>query len=198
MKFVDALITWTQNVFGPFGATGLFILAFMESSFFPIPVEVLLIPLCLAHPELFLWYGAVASVGSAFGGVFGYYMGHVGKKAVLYRMFPKDKIHRIHEMFVKYQDWAVFVAGFTPLPWKLVAIAGGAFYIKFWRFFVIALFSRTLRFMLVAFLTFWFGPPVVSFLNENFNLWTFIIVGVAFLVYYVYMKVKGKRAFIWI
>jgi len=198
MEIVKLMVEWTQDVFGAFGGLGLFVLAFIEGIFFPIPVEVLLIPLCLANPELFIYYGIIASIGSAVGGAFGYYVGYVGKKAVLDRLFSQEQIGKVHNMFVKYQDLAVFVAGFTPLPWKLITISSGAFYIKFWRFFVVALISRSLRFMSVAFLTYYFGSSIVGFLDKNFNLWTVIIVLVVFLAYYLYMKIKGKKALIWI
>ena len=122
-------VEWTKEVFAPMGAWGLFVLSFIEASFFPVPIETLLFILCLASPENSLWYASIATVGSTLGGVSGYYIGYVGKMAILEKLFRKDKIEKAHNLFNKYGWLTVFIGGFTPLPYKLVTIASGVFYI---------------------------------------------------------------------
>ena len=87
MSLFDGIIEWTEATFAPLGAWGLFILAFIESSFFPIPPDILLIILSLASPEKALFYALICTIGSVLGGMLGYGVGYVGEKAVLERFF---------------------------------------------------------------------------------------------------------------
>lgn len=188
MSLLNGWIEWTREVFAPMGSLGLFILSFIEASFFPVPIEALLFILCLANPENSLWYALVATVGSSLGGVGGYYIGYVGKMAILEKLFKKEKIERAHRLFEKYGWWAVFIGGFTPLPYKIFTIASGVFYIDLKKFISASLISRGLRFFAEAILLMLYGQMIVNFLDKNFNLITIVVVVGSIIVYWVYRK----------
>ena len=188
MSFFAQLMTWTQKTFEPLGALGLFILAFMESSFFPIPPDVLLIILSLAEPNKALWFALVCTIGSVIGGIFGYIIGYAGKEAVLKRIVSQRKIEKVHKMFEKYEAWAIGIAGFTPIPYKVFTISAGAFYINFRKFVIASLLSRGARFAIEAVLIMYFGKAIVGFIDTYFNWITLIGVAVIAAFYLFYKK----------
>ncbi len=193
MSIFLPVLEWTKNTFEPLGAGGLFILAFMESSFFPIPPDILLIVLCLAKPEFALIYALVCTLGSTIGGMFGYLIGYVGEVAVLERLFSKSKIAKVHNLFQRYEVWAIGIAGFTPIPYKVFTIAAGVFYLDFKKFIIVSFFSRGARFFLEAILIIWFGAVVVGLINKYFNIVT--LVGAVLLLagYIIYRRIKKMR-----
>lgn len=198
MEIIQPVIDWTWNVFGKFGAAGMFIVAFTESSFSPVPCEALLIPLCLADPSNFLLYATACVVGSVFGAMFGYLIGLLGKKAILEKLFSEHKIHKVHKMYDKHGSLAIFIGGFTPLPYKLFTISAGAFYINFKKFVIVSLIARSLRFFTISFLIYLYGGAILGFMNKYFNLTTLIAVICLVIVYVIYMKVKKKKMFVFI
>jgi len=185
------LVKWTETVFGSFGWVGLFALAFIESSFFPIPPDILLIILSLAEPDKALFFALICTVGSVFGGMFGYLIGYAGKEAVLKRFVSEEKIKKVHDLFNRYESWAIFIAGFTPIPYKVFTIAGGVFYIKFWNFVLMSLISRGLRFFIVAIFVMYFGQRVVDYLNGKFEIATIIVTIIILVVWWIYKKRKS-------
>lgn len=184
------LVKWTETVFGSLGWIGLFVLAFIESSFFPIPPDVLLIILSLAEPDKALFFALICTIGSVLGGMFGYLIGYAGKEAVLKRFVSEEKIKKVHNLFNKYESWAIFIAGFTPIPYKVFTIAGGVFYIKFWNFVLMSLISRGLRFFIVAIFVMYFGQRVVDYLNGRFEIFTLVITLIALVIWWIYRKRK--------
>ena len=166
-KIVNWTIHWATTPYGPWA---LFFLAFAESSFFPIPPDVLLIALSLISPEKALWYATVCMFGSAMGGMLGYYIGLKGGRPLLERFVSPEKINTVHNYFEKYEEWAIGIAGFTPIPYKVFTIAGGAFYINFKRFVVISFLSRGARFYLVAGLIMLFGEQIKDSISRYSNL----------------------------
>ncbi|MFH1456303.1 MAG: YqaA family protein [archaeon] len=190
MGLFNSVLIWTQNTFLPLGEWGLFILAFMESSFFPIPPDVLLIILTLANPKLGLLYALICTVGSVLGAMFGYGIGYAGEKIVLEKMFRKDKIDRVHRLFDKYGAWAIAIAAFTPLPFKIFTIAAGVFYINFKKFVIASTIGRGARFFLLAGFLMVFGEMIVNMLNTYLNWISIIAVAVLVIVYLLYKKRK--------
>jgi len=158
----------------PWGIYVLFAIAFVESSFFPIPPDVFLVALAIALPKKSFKYAAVCAVGSVLGGAFGYALGlwameGVGMPIVsLYGLM--DKYEQVQHLYQKYDGLAIFAAGFTPLPYKLFTITAGAFDINFLTFMVVSLLSRSARFFLVAAFIYYFGAPVKSYIDRYFNL----------------------------
>jgi len=194
MNLITNIITWTENTFRPLGSLGLFILAFMESSFFPIPPDLLLIVLCLAEPDKALLFAAVCTAGSVLGGMFGYLIGYIGEETILKRFFPKKKIAKVHRLFNKYEAWAVGIAAFTPLPYKIFTISAGVFYVNFKKFVIASLVGRGARFFILATAVMFYGESVKIYIEEYFNWFTILAVVFVFLVYVFYVKVIKKRS----
>jgi membrane protein YqaA with SNARE-associated domain len=147
----------------------LFALAVAESSFFPIPPDVLLVTLGVARPEMAIWYGVITSVGSVLGGGLGYAIGLYGGRPLLYRFFNETKINAVERLYDRFNAWATGIAGLTPIPYKVFTIAGGALKINFKIFMLASLASRSLRFMVEGVLLYFFGEPIKDFLYTQFN-----------------------------
>ena len=174
-KLYDWVLHWAAT---PYAMPALFIIAFVESSFFPIPPDVLLIAMVVAVPAGWLRFALICSVGSVLGGMFGYLIGYqfmdlIGNRIVEFYHFQEewDKIGLLYE---KYNAWAVAAAGFTPLPYKVFTLSAGAFEINFPIFFLASALSRSARFFLVAALLCKFGPPFKALIEKYFNLFTIV------------------------
>lgn len=175
--WVHALYAWTLSWAGtPHATAALAAIAFAESSFFPIPPDVLLIPLGLGQPTWAFWYAAVCTVGSAIGGLAGYGLGYWGGRPLITRMFGDEVVGRVHDYFQRYEAWAVVIAGFTPIPYKVFTIGAGLFYVNLRIFMVASLLSRGARFFLVAALLYAFGPPIRAFIERHFEWLTVLLV----------------------
>lgn len=156
----------------------LFIIAFAESSFFPIPPDVILAPMAVARPDRWLSSAAICTAGSALGGVAGYLIGWGLFEAVgvpiieLYAMH--DAYARFRELYLAY-DWIVVaIAGFTPIPYKLATIASGAVQMAIVPFIVASVASRGARFLMVALVAAKFGPPVLAVIEKRLTLFTIV------------------------
>jgi len=191
MIFQD-LIEWTKAKFLPYDFFGLFVLAFIEASFFPVPPDVLLILLCLLNKNLFLFYALITTIGSVLGGVLGYGIGYLGEHYILEKLFSKKKIEKVHRLFDKYEAWAIFIAGFTPVPYKVFTIAAGVFYVNIKKFILFSFLSRGLRFFLEAFLIFLFGDLILFLLENYFDILTFFGVLVLIVIYVFYVRFYKK------
>jgi len=167
----DWVLRWAET---PYGTWALFLLAFSESSFFPIPPDILLIALAVAIPKKSIKYALICSVGSVLGGCFGYligwqFMAGIGKKILdLYGLAPQYDY--IKNLYTNYDAWAIGIAGFTPIPYKLFTIAAGAFNINFPVFIFASLVSRSARFFLIGGLIYFFGPRIQVFIDKYFNI----------------------------
>ncbi|MDG2451340.1 MAG: DedA family protein [Paracoccaceae bacterium] len=152
----------------------LFIVAFVESSVFPIPPDVLMIPMIIARPSRAFVIAGVALVGSVLGGMLGYYIGSglfetVGKPVL--EFYGKDKY--FDEFAVRYQEygaWAVLIAGVTPFPYKVITILSGATSLNLGVFIVASIVARGLRFFIVAALLWKFGAPIRDFIERRLGL----------------------------
>jgi membrane protein YqaA with SNARE-associated domain len=166
----DKLFAWIDSLaLMPHPSWWLFLLAFAESSFFPIPPDVLLVTLGVANPESAIWYGFVCSLGSVLGGMLGYGIGLFGGRPLVYKIFAEKKIHAVERLYDRYNAWATGIAGLTPIPYKVFTIAGGAFKINFKVFVLASIVSRTLRFMAEGILLFFYGAAIRVFIFKWFN-----------------------------
>jgi len=195
MSFLNGIVAWTKEIFLPLGPFGLFLLAFMESSFFPVPPDVLLIILCLAEPSSSLLFALLCTLGSVLGAIFGYYIGKYFGRPVLTLMFKEEKIDKVHRLFQKYEAWAIFIAGFTPIPYKLFTIAGGVFEINMRNFIIASTLSRGLRFFIIAGFLLFFGEMIVDFINNYLGLASIAFVIVLISAYYGFQYLKKKKYF---
>jgi membrane protein YqaA with SNARE-associated domain len=169
-RLYDWVLHWADT---PYGIWALFALAFAESSFFPIPPDVLLIALAIGNPAKAFKFALVCSAGSVLGGWAGYCIGYefmtgIGQKIVTMYGFG-DKVDYIGALYKQYDAWAVTIAGFTPIPYKVFTIAAGMFKIDFLVFTLASVFSRSARFLLVAALIYRFGPGIKGFIDRYFN-----------------------------
>jgi len=166
----DKLFEWIDQLAAtPHPGVWLFALAFAESSFFPIPPDVLLITLGVASPERAIFYGFLCSLGRVLGGMVGYGIGLYGGRPLVYKVFSENKIHAVERLYDRYNAWATGIAGLTPIPYKVFTIAGGAFKINFKIFVIASIISRSLRFMAEGVLLALFGEPIRDFLYKQFN-----------------------------
>jgi len=177
-RFYDWVLHWAET---PYGTWALFLLAFCESSFFPIPPDVLLIALAVVMPKKSFKYALVCSAGSVLGGCLGYligwqFMAGIGEKIIAFYGLTQ-KIEYIKDLYTNYDAWAIGIAGFTPIPYKVFTISAGAFNINFPVFIIASTISRSARFFLVGSLIYIFGPRIQTFIDKYFN-----ILAVAFTV----------------
>ena len=161
---------------------GLFWVSFMESSFFPIPPDVMLIPMVLAKPAKAWVYAAICTAGSVLGGILGYAIGYflyetLGQWLInLYGLATQAEAYR-----AAYNDWGlwiILIKGLTPIPYKLVTIASGAAAFNFWVFIAASIVTRGARFLMVAALLYWLGEPIREFIERRLTLvtTTFVVV----------------------
>lgn len=168
--------SWAET---PHALLVLFILAFIESSFFPIPPDVLLIALLVANNKIKWWkYALICSLGSILGGLFGYFIGYgfyeaVGKKIVEFYNLGG----LMAEMGIKYElysFWIVFTAAFTPIPYKIITISAGFFKISLFGFIIASIVGRAARFFILAYFLKLFGAQVRRAIYKYFNILSII------------------------
>ncbi len=174
MRWMRRLYDWVLSFeSSPHAGRSLFGLAFAESSVFPVPPDVLLIALSLSAPRRAFLYAAICSAGSVVGGCAGYLIGWLFWTEVsgffFTWVFSEEVFDRVAAMYEAYAFWAVFAAGFTPIPYKVFTIAAGVFRISFPVFVIASLLSRSARFFLVALLIRWLGPPARVFIDRHFG-----------------------------
>lgn len=162
---------WAET---PYALPALIILSFTESSFFPIPPDILLMALCFARPKKWVTYAAWCTIASVLGGVFGYYIGwglwaSVGEPIVKF-YHGEDIMARVKELYAVYGFWGVLIAAITPIPYKVFTIASGVFQFDLVQLIFASVLGRGFRFFLVAGLIRGFGPKVKPFLEKNFEL----------------------------
>ncbi len=156
----DRALAWSRH---PHAERYLAAVSFTESAFFPIPPDVLLAPMTLAQPPRWLRFAALTTVTSVLGGLFGYAIGYLALEAVtplLQRIGYWGYFETASGWFAKYGFWAIFIAGFTPIPYKVFTIAAGAAQMALLPFAAGSLIGRGARFFLVAALVRFGGAPI--------------------------------------
>lgn len=157
----------------PYAMASLFILAFAESSFFPIPPDVLLIAIAVASPKVSFKAALWCSIGSVFGGVLGYYIGWglmetVGNSIVQFYN-GQDAWAIFIKKYEEYGGWFLAIAAFTPIPYKISTIASGAANMNLFTFIIISSIGRAARFFLVGGLIYFVGPKVKVYIDKYFD-----------------------------
>ena len=174
-QLYDWVLSWADSHYGTTALAGL---SFTESFFFPVPPDPLLMALSLSKPRRAYYFAAVCSLASVAGGIAGYYIGltlfaTIGEPILnFYGAMEKYELARTY--FRAYDAWAIGIAGFTPIPYKIFTISAGAFQISFAVFVIASALSRSARFFIVAGLIKKFGGPIQSFIDRYFNLLTAI------------------------
>jgi membrane protein YqaA with SNARE-associated domain len=169
-RLYDWVLVWADS---PYGSLALFVIAFVESSFFPIPPDPLLIALCLGMVHRSLSFAALCTAGSVLGGLFGYWIGAsafaVVGEPILDFYGKVDDFNSYRLIFQEQGNVAVFVAALTPVPYKLVTITAGAAGMSVPAFVAASIVGRGLRFFAVAGLLYWKGDAVASLISNHFE-----------------------------
>lgn len=187
-RLYNWVLKWADS---KWGTVALFVIAFTESSFFPIPPDVLLIALCLGMPKKSLWYAFVCLAGSLLGATFGYAIGYWAWGAFdhlfIPALFTQEAFDSVGALYDKWNFWAVFISTFTPIPYKLFAIAAGVFNINLGMFLFASAIGRGLRFLLLGGLIWKFGAPIKTFIDKYFN-WLALLFAVLVISGFVLVK----------
>ena len=162
----------------------LFVVAFAESSFFPIPPDIMIIPMVLAMPSKAWKIAFLSLVASVIGGYFGYAIGKYGYELVAK---PLIAFYGYTDAFAEfsqyYHEWGagiVFVAGLTPFPYKVITITSGVLGLNLWVFGIASILARGIRFYLIAFLLKRYGAPMKLFIEKNLGWLTIVFVVLLF------------------
>ena len=190
---IRPLYDWTLRLAdSPNALVALGIISFIESSFFPIPPDILMIPMIIARPSRAWLIATVALVTSVLGGLFGYFIGAVLFDTVgqpILDFYGKAEAGEVFaQKFNEYGAWAVLVAGVTPFPFKVITIMSGWTGLSLPVFITASILARGLRFFVVAGLLWKFGAPIRDFIERRlglmFTLFMVILIGGFFLVIY--------------
>lgn len=169
-KIYDAVIHLSSDKHAVFW---LFVVAFVESSFFPIPPDIMLIPMILAAPKKAWNFAFVATVGSVIGAYLGYAIGSLCFDMVAVPILNfygvMDKFNEFKDLYHQYGAWIVFGAGITPFPYKIITIASGVVHLNLAVFTVASIIARGLRFYFIAWLLNKFGAPMKDFIEKNLS-----------------------------
>lgn len=197
-KIYDWMLHWADT---PYGPIALFILAFAEASFFPIPPDALLIALALGSRSKSFKFAINTTIGSVTGALLGYAIGYFiwwgfdGSFSAVALFFfnnipgfTQEVFYNVKNLYDEWNFWIIFTAGFTPIPYKVFTISAGAFEINLVMFVFASVISRAARFFLVAYLIWRFGQQIKSFIDKYFNmlaiLFTVLLIGGFVLIKY--------------
>jgi len=178
------------------------LVSFIESSFFPIPPDVMIIPMVIAKKKEFIKIFLIASIFSVSGGILGYLIGYLFFDLAMYVMEfynYKDQLENLKSTMSEgsgFLAWLsiLFLAGFTPLPYKAFTISSGLIAFNLPIFIIVSIISRSLRFFIVAFLSYKFGELFTEYMNKHGSKW-FTVIGILiviiFVFTYLFLKLNG-------
>ena len=170
-RMYDWVLSWADT---PYGTPALAIISFVESSFFPIPPDVLQIALSAAKPRRAFFYATVSLIASVCGAVLGYYIGYALWAMVsdffFSYVFSEDLFKIVENQYNENAFFAIFVAAFTPIPYKIFTVTAGVCKISLFTLLIASVIGRGGRFYLVALLIWLFGPGIKHFIEKYFEL----------------------------
>lgn len=177
---IRALYDWTvKQAASKYAPWVLFLIAFAESSFLPIPPDILLIALILLHRQRWFVFFLICLVGSVTGGIAGYYIGFGLWEAVgpwfLDHVFSVAVFDKVRQLYIDHDFWVVFIAAFTPIPYKVFTISAGVAHLSLPSFIIASIVGRGGRFIIVSLLLYKFGPPIKAFIEKYLGLVTIIL-----------------------
>ena len=189
-KLYDWIISWAHK---KYSSAALFVLAFAESSFFPIPPDILQIALSVSKPKKSFFYALVSSVGSVLGGILGYFIGlflfdTIGS-FIINTLGYQAQFNSVGDLYKSYAFLVILVSAFTPIPYKVFTIAAGFWQVGLLPLIAASAIGRSARFFLVALLFYFFGPKIKEFIDKYFNLLTIVflvlLIGGFFVIKYI-------------
>ena len=192
-RLYDWVLSWASS---PYAVPVLFTVSFVESSFFPIPADPLLIALILGLRKRAFYYAFICTAGSVFGGIFGYFVGSFlwwtetmdfSSIATFFFTyvpgFTEQLFYNIQAQYESYNFVVIFTAAFTPIPYKVFSISAGAFYINFLTFVVASILGRGLRFYGITVVLWYFGRPVKKIIDKYFDLLAILLLLISIISY---------------
>jgi len=187
------VLSWASS---PYAVPVLFTVSFVESSFFPIPADPLLIALILGLRQRAFYYAFICTAGSVFGGIFGYFVGSFlwwtetmefsSIAAFFFTYIPgftEQLFYNIQAQYESYNFVVIFTAAFTPIPYKVFSISAGAFDINFFTFVVASILGRGLRFYGITVVLWYFGRPVKKIIDKYFDLLAILLLLISIISY---------------
>lgn len=195
-ELLSRLSDWVEGFAESDWAIGLLLLvATSESFIFPIPPDPLLIATGLAHPSWALWLAGLVTIASVLGAVVGHWLGRRIGRPLLYRLVSQPRIERAERLFTRFGVWAILVAAFTPIPYKVFTILAGVLDLKISHLVIASLVGRGARFLTLGALIFVYGDSIQSFIDDNFEKLAFAAVaGLVALVAAVLIVDRVRRA----
>lgn len=192
-KTRDRLRDWAiRHAEGPHAARWLSALSFSESSFFPIPPDILLIAIILSRKvSRWFYYAALTTVFSVLGGIAGYAIGYLffdlfGQGIIAFYGL-EEKMTIVQKLFSDNAFMAIFLAAFTPIPYKVFTIAAGVFSINLFPFVIASILGRGIRFFIVGYLAYLFGEGIRAVLYKYFNIISLVIAALVVLIAYLFL-----------
>jgi len=176
-KLYNWALSWAHK---KYSSAALFVLAFSESSFFPVPPDVLQIALSVSKPKKSFYYALISSIGSVLGGIFGYFIGlflfdTVGM-FIIETLGYQAQFSTVGNLYNSYAFLAILVSAFTPIPYKVFTIAAGFWQVGLFPLIAASIIGRSARFFIVASLFYFFGPKIKEFIDKYLNLLTIIFI----------------------
>lgn len=174
MQIIRKIYDWTlRQARTPYAEWTLFGVSFAESSFFPLPPDVMLLPMCIADRAKALRFATVCTVASVLGGLMGYAIGallyETAGKWIIETYHLQSAFDKFHDGFNEWGVWIILAKGLTPIPYKLVTIASGVAHFPLLAFVLASIVTRGARFYLVAWLVMKFGAPIQTFVEKYLN-----------------------------
>lgn len=189
-RLYQRVLSWAKH---PHATRYLAVMSFAESSFFPIPPDVLLAPMALAQPKRAWYFAGLTTVTSVLGGIFGYALGYFLFEPLVFPLIEyfhyTERYLQIEQWFNDWGIWIIFIAGFSPIPYKLFTVAAGFLHIALLPFIVASFLGRGARFFLVSALIVWGGDRLKDKLELYINTigWCCVaILGIIGIVYYLH------------
>jgi membrane protein YqaA with SNARE-associated domain len=179
-------MNWVRHPKAPWFLGGL---SFAESSFFPVPPDVMLAPMSLAKPSKAWYYASITTITSVLGGILGYFIGVFAFDVIeplLHNYGYYERYELAKSWFETWGFWAIFLAGFSPIPYKVFTIASGVIGMAFLPFVIASFIGRGLRFFMVAGLMAWGGEPMEKKLHNYMDIIGWILVGLVIVIWLIY------------
>ncbi len=184
----DRVLIWARH---PKASLYLVIMSFCESVFFPIPVDVMLAPMALAKPEKAWFYASITALASIIGGIFGYMLGYFAFEGLVQPLISAagytDRYLQVVEWFKEYGFWVVFLAGFSPIPYKIFTVSAGMLQMAILPFILASAVGRSARFFIVAGLMYWGGEKMEHKLREYIDIIGWIVIVLVIVLYFAFL-----------
>ncbi|MGA8541431.1 MAG: VTT domain-containing protein, partial [Terriglobales bacterium] len=183
--FIHTYSEWIRHILLPLGPWGMLALAAVDGSFLGMPLDAIFVYYVYTDRSRFLLYVLLGAAGSALGSIVLYVIGYTGGEVLLRKRLSAERFEKIHESFDRHEFWALMFPAMLPppTPFKIVVLAAAAFEMNFGHFLLAIFAGRSLRFLIEALLTLWFGPQIVTLTGNAFaHHFVGIMVGVGALV----------------